>query len=151
MLYNPYFVPCGVLAHLGSSWMTCQWKVPAILIVVNGIPINIQLSVFVTATKSKTLAFVPKYGIEKTICCINCDDFSYNNSFWVGFRGWAFFFTIPMPVAVNCFILPSSTCCTCTISHSFSQEFQALGTQIPSSAESRLLWQGLSLVLQIFS
>ena len=48
-----------------------------------------------------------------------------------------------MPVAVNCFILPSSTCCTCTISHSFNQEFQALGTQIPSSAESRLLWQGL--------
>ena len=31
---------------------------------------------FVTATKSKTLAFIPKYSIEKTICCINCEDFS---------------------------------------------------------------------------
>ena len=67
---------------------------------------------------------------------------SHNNSFWVGFRGWAFFFTIPMPVAVNSFILPSSTCHTCTISHSFSQEFQALGILIPSSiAASQLLWK----------
>ena len=56
---------------LGPSVPANEAKVPAILMVVEGVLIDFQLSVLVTSTHiAQTLAVVPNHDIEIIICCI---------------------------------------------------------------------------------